>query len=77
VTGRGLGAEMRERIFEPLGLRQTSYPDEDDLSLPEPYIRGYDRSDARAGSSAKLPNQEIRPAPTLVTARSTRWLSRS
>jgi D-alanyl-D-alanine carboxypeptidase len=46
VTGRGLGEEMRERIFEPLGLSQTSYPDEDDLSMPEPYIRGYDRTDA-------------------------------
>ena len=45
VTGRGLGEEMRERIFEPLGLSQTTYPDEDDLSLPEPYIRGYDRTD--------------------------------
>jgi D-alanyl-D-alanine carboxypeptidase len=45
VTRRGLGEEMRERIFEPLDLTQTTYPDEDDLSLPEPYIRGYDRTD--------------------------------
>jgi D-alanyl-D-alanine carboxypeptidase len=45
VMGRGLGDEMRERIFEPLGLSQTTYPEEDDLSLPEPYIRGYDRTD--------------------------------
>jgi D-alanyl-D-alanine carboxypeptidase len=44
VMGRGLGEEMRERIFEPLGLSQTTYPDEDDLSLPEPFIRGYDRT---------------------------------
>jgi D-alanyl-D-alanine carboxypeptidase len=45
VTGRCLGEEMRDRIFEPLGLSQTTYPHEDDLSLPEPYIRGYDRTD--------------------------------
>jgi D-alanyl-D-alanine carboxypeptidase len=36
---------MRERIFDPLDLSQTTYPDEDDLSLPEPYIRRYDRTD--------------------------------
>lgn len=42
VSGRSLGRELRERIFEPLGLVDTSYPDENDLSLPEPYIRGYE-----------------------------------
>jgi D-alanyl-D-alanine carboxypeptidase len=45
VTGRSLGQEFRERIFEPLELSNTMYPDEDDLSLPVPYIRGYDRTD--------------------------------
>lgn len=44
VTGRSLGAEMRERIFEPAGLTATTYPDWADLSLPEPFIHGYDRS---------------------------------
>jgi D-alanyl-D-alanine carboxypeptidase len=46
ATGRSLGAELRERIFEPVGLARTRYPPEDDLSLPEPYIRGYDHTGA-------------------------------
>ena len=32
---------FRERLFEPLGLRETSYPDIADASLPEPYSHGY------------------------------------
>jgi D-alanyl-D-alanine carboxypeptidase len=44
LTGRALADEMRARIFEPAGLARTSYPDEDDLSLPEPYVHGYDRA---------------------------------
>jgi D-alanyl-D-alanine carboxypeptidase len=44
VTGNPLGVELERRIFRPLGLSDTSYPDEDDLTLPEPYIRGYDRT---------------------------------
>jgi D-alanyl-D-alanine carboxypeptidase len=46
VTGRGLAEELRARIFEPLGMSATSYPSEDDLTLPEPYIRGYNRDEA-------------------------------
>ncbi|MGA7731526.1 MAG: serine hydrolase domain-containing protein [Chloroflexia bacterium] len=45
VTGRSLAAEFEERIFGPLGLVNTSYPDEYDLSLPEPYVRGYERTE--------------------------------
>jgi D-alanyl-D-alanine carboxypeptidase len=44
VTGRSLGDELRERVFGPVGLAHTTYPPEDDLALPEPYIRGYDHS---------------------------------
>ena len=45
ITGQLLGAELSERIFGPLRLQHTSYPEEDDLSLPEPYIRGYELTD--------------------------------
>ena len=45
VTGHSLGAELIGRIFEPLRLKHTSYPHEDDLSLPEPFIRGYELTD--------------------------------
>jgi D-alanyl-D-alanine carboxypeptidase len=44
VTGRSLGDELHERVFGPVGLAHTSYPSEDDLALPESYIRGYDRA---------------------------------
>lgn len=43
VTGRPLSEELAARVMGPLGLEQTIYPDENDLSLPEPCIRGYDR----------------------------------
>lgn len=46
VTGRSLQRELVDRIFDPLELHDTSYPDETDLSLPDPYIRGYDWNDA-------------------------------
>ena len=42
VTGRLLGEELAQRIFEPLAMSQTRYPNDDDLSLPKPYICGYD-----------------------------------
>jgi D-alanyl-D-alanine carboxypeptidase len=44
VTGTSLGEQMDDRIFEPAGLASTTYPAWDDLSLPEPFIHGYDRS---------------------------------
>lgn len=41
ATQRTLRQEYDDRIFGPLGLHATSYPDHDDLSLPEPFIHGY------------------------------------
>lgn len=41
-TARTLGREISDRILDPLHMRNTCYPDEADLSLPEPYIRGYE-----------------------------------
>ena len=32
---------FQERLFTPLGLRETSYPAADDASLPEPYSHGH------------------------------------
>jgi D-alanyl-D-alanine carboxypeptidase len=43
LTGHLLAEELAQRIFAPLGMQMSSYPAEDDLSLPEPYIRGYER----------------------------------
>jgi D-alanyl-D-alanine carboxypeptidase len=39
VTGKTLGAELKRRIFQPLDLRDTSYPTKP--GLPEPYAHGY------------------------------------
>jgi D-alanyl-D-alanine carboxypeptidase len=39
VTGRSLGVELKRRIFQPLGLDQTSYPTKP--GLPSPYTHGY------------------------------------
>jgi D-alanyl-D-alanine carboxypeptidase len=41
VTGRPLGSELSDRVFVPVGMGRTVYPSADDLSLPEPYMRGY------------------------------------
>jgi D-alanyl-D-alanine carboxypeptidase len=41
LTGRPLGTVMRERIFEPLGMAETSLPAVDDAAIPEPHPHGY------------------------------------
>ncbi|MFI6290790.1 serine hydrolase domain-containing protein [Nonomuraea sp. NPDC050790] len=40
VTGRDIGTEIRRRIIEPLGLRDTVWPG-DRTTLPKPDLRGY------------------------------------
>lgn len=44
ITGHTLAEELKQRILVPVGMINTSYPDEDDLTLPDPYIRGYERT---------------------------------
>ena len=39
ITGKTIGAELKRRIFQPLSLRQTSYPTKP--GLPSPYAHGY------------------------------------
>jgi D-alanyl-D-alanine carboxypeptidase len=41
VTGKSLAAEYRQRIFRPLGLKQTQYAPET-VALPKPFSHGYD-----------------------------------
>jgi D-alanyl-D-alanine carboxypeptidase len=40
VTGRSVGAELKQRIFQPLRLAQTTYPTRQ-TQLPNPYAHGY------------------------------------
>jgi D-alanyl-D-alanine carboxypeptidase len=44
LTGHVLAEELKQRIFDPLGMEMSSYPAESDLSLPEPFTRGYERT---------------------------------
>src|ERR1051326_6139543 len=44
MTRHTLAEELLARVFAPLGMTESSYPAEDDLTLPEPYIRGYERT---------------------------------
>lgn len=39
--GQPLGDQMRERLFTPLGLEQTSLPAVDDTAMPTRYSHGY------------------------------------
>ena len=40
VSGKPIGDLYRERIIEPLGLQETSFPDADP-TLPDPHPQGY------------------------------------
>ena len=41
VTGKPIGELYRQRIIQPLDLKDTSFPDASDNSLPEPHAQGY------------------------------------
>ena len=44
ASGNSLQKELQDRILKPLGMSHSWYPADDDLSLPEPYIRGYEHT---------------------------------
>ncbi|MDI2034984.1 serine hydrolase domain-containing protein [Paenarthrobacter nitroguajacolicus] len=41
VEGKPLGDLFKERIFDPLGLKGTIFPDASSSSIPDPHPRGY------------------------------------
>ena len=41
VTDKPIGQLYREQIIEPLDLKNTSFPDPSDSSIPEPHAQGY------------------------------------
>lgn len=41
LEGKALPEIYQERLFEPLGLAETSFPELADASLPEPFAQGY------------------------------------
>jgi D-alanyl-D-alanine carboxypeptidase len=60
LEGEPLSAIFAKRLFEPLGLHETSLPAATDASLPEPYTHGYMYStNVDTMESAKLPADEL------------------
>ena len=54
---------FQERLFEPLGLRETLYPDAADAALPEPYSHGYMYStNVDTMASSELPPDQLAQA---------------
>ncbi|WP_084653935.1 serine hydrolase domain-containing protein [Nocardia altamirensis] len=45
ITGDTLSAQLTHRIIEPLGLRDTYYPDPDETGIRGPHPRGYRTTD--------------------------------
>lgn len=41
VSGKPLNDFLSERVFSPLGMKNTTLPDRDKAGLPEPHWRGY------------------------------------
>jgi len=62
VTGDSLAAEYRQRIFRPLGLKDTRYAPET-VAMPKPFSHGYDV--LAAGS---WPDDVTRISPTIAGA---------
>lgn len=56
IEGKSLQQIFRQRLFTPLGLKQTSFPAADDASLPAPFTHGYMYTDnVRTLAESKLP----------------------
>lgn len=56
LTGQPLAELMTQRLFEPLGMTNTLFPETTDSTLPEPYPHGYMYTDnVFTLASSKLP----------------------
>jgi len=43
VTGKPIRTVLQEQVLDPLGMDNTSFPENDDVLIPEPYARGVTR----------------------------------
>lgn len=83
LEGKPLADILRERLFEPHGLDETSLPAADDTSLPEPFAHGYMFTDnvmtlassrlapdllAAAGNGTLAPNDQTHANPSWAWA---------
>ncbi|WP_240962816.1 serine hydrolase domain-containing protein [Antrihabitans stalactiti] len=65
VTGETLGDLLQERIFEPLGLHETSFPADGDHTMPVPSPRGYlYGTNVSALQTVQLPDAQLQAART-------------
>ncbi|MFC4126252.1 serine hydrolase domain-containing protein [Nocardia rhizosphaerae] len=65
ITGQDVGSLLANRIFRPLGLSKTFYPEPGDASLPAPSPRGYlYGTNTSALTSAVLPAAQVAAART-------------
>jgi D-alanyl-D-alanine carboxypeptidase len=64
VDGRPLAQQFQDRLFGPLGLRQTSLPAVDDTAIPAPFSHGY-----MYGGSAYAMVDQPYPADLVAAAR--------
>jgi D-alanyl-D-alanine carboxypeptidase len=56
VTGKPIGDLYRQQIIEPLGLKNTSFPDQADSSIPDPHAQGYTLQGQSDGEPADVTN---------------------
>jgi D-alanyl-D-alanine carboxypeptidase len=55
VTGNTLAQEMQDRLFDPLGMSQSSYPTSP--AMPDPFAHGY-ASPPNSGSATPVPGSQ-------------------
>jgi len=61
VTGEPIGSLLRRRIFDPLGMTETSYPYT--TALPTPFWNGYTNQDATGTGTQILDATRWNPTP--------------
>ncbi|WP_032379716.1 serine hydrolase domain-containing protein [Rhodococcoides fascians] len=63
VLGMDIGSVLTQRIFEPLRLKETSFPAASDSEIPDPHPHGYlFGTNSSARLSVKLPSVDVERA---------------
>ncbi|MFH5207203.1 serine hydrolase domain-containing protein [Antrihabitans spumae] len=66
LTGKSIEQAFTERIFEPLGLKHTSFPAATDTSIPDPHPQGYsfpsDENEMSAADQKAAVDGKLKPA---------------
>lgn len=57
ITGRTLAAELQERIFKPLGMNETSFPD--NTVFPDPKAQGYIYKDSTQTIPSNITTMDV------------------